>query len=77
MLKARISLTLQDNNSFSGYFDGQIVDLANMLHHIASQEENAKAVVYVAAMTLLKDDGEMDAAMFILQRLQDMSGNYK
>lgn len=76
MHKAKISLTLQADNSFSGHFDGQIIDLGNMLHYIASGEEKAKAVIYVAAMALLKDDGELEAAKVILQRLQDMPGNH-
>jgi hypothetical protein len=54
-MKAQINLFLKDDNSFRGIYDGSPIEMASMLHRMASDSNELKSALLIAAAAVFKD----------------------
>ena len=72
-MKAQFNLFLKDDNSFQGIFDGRPVDFGMMLHKAGLGSIEIKSAIYIAAATLLKEDGDLDMVKSIWAKVKEMN----
>jgi hypothetical protein len=61
-MKAQVNLFLQEDNSFRGIYDGTPIEIASMLHKMASDSDELKSALLIAASAVFKDHQRPDLA---------------
>lgn len=71
-MKAQWHLFYYEDNSFRSIVDGSPINLGMMLHNAVSASSELKASVLIAAMAILKDEGDQGLSGMLAQKIQDM-----
>ena len=61
-MKAQINLFLKEDNSFRGIYDGTPIEMASMLHKMATDSDEFKSALLLAAAAVFKDHQREDLA---------------